>query len=355
MVLIKNKIFYLGSLMLKVILKFAFASLLIGWLIQSGKLDFKLVAKAFENPGLMAICALLIALQILIGATRWRLILMTKAEKRLRLRDVLPVSWIGQFFNTFLPGAVTGDFIKLLYAKDLDSSLSRTFLVTSALMDRIIGLVGLLFIMGTATLLNYSRLSSFSPEMARLMQFNAFLFLGGFCFILSLMLPARVQKVFLKFIRKIPLVGQKFHKLFFEVWAFGRNKMTIFFCVLLSVITQFFGVFAFWLISSPFFSKEILVSDIFSIVPIGQITIAIPISPSGLGVGHFIFDKLFSYVGQSGGASFFNLFFILMVGINLLGFFPYVLNKKQHSLKEAEDFEEKERVEEQSIIRASID
>ena len=50
------------------------------------------------------------------------------------------------------------------------------------------------------------------------------------------------------------------------------------------------------------------------------------------------FEKLFGYFNITGGANFFNLYFLCLIFVNLFGFIPYILSGKKHTLKEAEEF-----------------
>ena len=56
-----------------------------------------------------------------------------------------------------LPGVVTGDVVKLLYVKDMHKNFSKTYLLTSVFIDRIIGLCGLLFLTGFISILKFLR------------------------------------------------------------------------------------------------------------------------------------------------------------------------------------------------------
>lgn len=326
--------------MIKTLIKFLFAGGIIYWLFQDGKIDLGLVKKSVSETNNWIYALILIMIQVFICSLRWRALLQIKSKKKLAISKVFSVTWIGLFFNSFLPGAVTGDLVKLVYAKDLDKDLSKTYLVMTALLDRIIGLVGLVFLMGLFTTINYNKMISLSPEMGNLMMFNLFLFLGCIVFLISLFLPKKLQGIFLNISKKIPLLGNKVHKTLEQVWIIGEDKKTLCFTLILSMIAQLLGVLAFWTISSPYYGVELPLTEVFTFIPIGLITVAIPISPMGLGVGHVVFDKLFMYAGVAGGANFFNLFFLCAQSINITGFIPYVLFGKKHSLKEAEDFED---------------
>ena len=104
-----------------------------------------LVKKSFSAGYYWLGCLAILIVQDVVSAFRWKILLEIKTGTKLPALSMIRLTWIGLFFNSFLPGAVTGDFIKLLYAKDLDPKLTKTYLVTSVLLDRIIGLIGLLF------------------------------------------------------------------------------------------------------------------------------------------------------------------------------------------------------------------
>ena len=58
----------------------------------------------------------------------------------------------------------------------------------------------------------------------------------------------------------------------------------------------------------------------------------VPVSPGGIGVGHVAFDRLFSMIGISGGASVFNAYLIGQMAVSLLCVFPYLALRRSHAL-----------------------
>ena len=325
---------------IKILLKLILALGIIYWLLTSGKLDFSLIGQSFTKGYGWAICLLFIVTQDIISGIRWRWLLLVNSKQNFPLISMIKVTWIGLFFNSFLPGAVTGDFIKLLYIRDLDKNISKTFLVTSVLMDRILGLMGLLIILGLSSLFYYDEIVSLSPQMKNLIHFNLVLFLGAIGFIVFLFIPRKVQEKVLSLVEGIPFLGAKIHKTLTSVWMIGDNKTVLFKCISISIFLQGMNAFAFYMISSPFYGAEMPFQYIVSLIPIGFIGVALPLSPAGLGVGHYIFDQLFSFVNIKGGANFFNLYFVAVVFINSFGILPYLLGNRKHSLQEAESFED---------------
>lgn len=318
--------------MLKLIFKFSFATALVVWLVNSGRLDFRLIGESLQRPSLIIIALSLILTQCLISALRWKLLLQVESKKTFPLLQVVKLTWIGLFFNSFLPGAVTGDLIKLVYARDLDPELSKTSLVTTAFLDRIFGLTGLLCLMGLFSLINYSQMTSISQQLTYIINFNLILFSGALFFIGSLFFPKKGQAWVLLLCESVPLIGARLQKTFQKVWLIGDSKKTVFTALGLSVLLQFLAVLAFWLLTSPYYGTELPLGLAFTFIPLGLIAVAIPIAPAGLGVGHLAFDTLFNYAGISRGASLFNLFFICNLTNNLLGIIPYFLAGKKKNL-----------------------
>lgn len=323
----------------KTVLKLVFAAAIIYWLVQSDKLDFSLVTRSLKQWHTWAIAFTLVVIQTMILSFRWKLLLEINSEKKLPYFQVVKITWIGLFFNTFLPGAVTGDLVKLVYARDLDKKISKTYLVTSVFIDRIIGLSGLLLILGLSSLFYYESITGISKQMKTLIHFNLFLFTGAMFLVFSLFAPKKIQNIFLTYAEMVPILGKRIHKTLTEFWTIGRKKSVVLATIGLSLIIQLVTLTAFYTLTSPFYDQYIPLPYMITFIPVGFLAVAVPISPAGVGIGHAIFDKLFLFMKIKGGASFFNLYFLLQVCINLLGIFPYLFSGKRHQLSDTEEFE----------------
>lgn len=316
--------------MFKTLLKFGFAAAILVWLINKGELDFSLIETVLTQYPLRVVLAISLILFSAIGTSyRWKLLLEVKSQDKLPGKKIVGLTWIGLLFSSILPGAVTGDVLKVVYARDLDPTLSKTYLITSALMDRIIGLLGLLFLLGFFSIINYQDLVSHGPAMERLLHINFLFLFGALIFFITLFLPQKMQRVLLNLFEKIPFVGLAIKKVLSGVWAMGQEKLVIFKCLMMSLVFQMGNTLAIYVISYPFFNVELSLSKVFTFVPLGLMCTALPISPAGMGVGHAVFGSLFSYYGVAKGASLFNLYFLCMVFVNLLGIFPFLLIGKK--------------------------
>jgi hypothetical protein len=69
-----------------------------------------------------------------------------------------------------------------------------------------------------------------------------------------------------------------------------------------------------------------------TVVPIGLLSLLLPISPAGMGVGHYAFDELFKAIGIVGGATIFNVFALGQNTPCLFGVIPFLTLKKRGEL-----------------------
>ena len=81
--------------------------------------------------------------------------------------------------------------------------------------------------------------------------------------------------------------------------------------------------------------RDVPLSAIASIFPLGVLTLIPPVSPAGIGVGHVAFDRLFAIIGLSGGATVFNVFLVGQIAPQLLGVFPYLALRREGTLPTA--------------------
>lgn len=322
--------------MIKTLLKFLLAIGLIYWLVASGKLDFSLVKKSLTAGPQMWIGLLLLLVQIFICAYRYKLLLETKTKKPLRFFDILRLNYIGLFFSSVLPGAVTGDLIKLGYIKKLNPDFSKTFLITITLLDRIMGVTGLLFLAGTTSLVYYNEVTALSPKLGHVIFINLILFAGAAFFLGMLISPRKIQLNLLHLFRLIPFIGKKIESIFAQVFALRENRLDVLKSFGISVVAQFISISTFWIVASPFLDKPLPFQFAFTFIPIGLITTAIPLSPGGLGVGHVLFANLFLLAGISNGASLFNLYYLCALINNAVGVIPYLLISKDNIILENE-------------------
>lgn len=310
------------------LLKFSLAAALIGWLLSSGKLDFKLLANLKDHPIALILAISLYISNFILVSIRWKSILGARSNTDIPLPGMLKITWIGQFFSTVLPGTVSGDLVKIIYVQKFDQVFSKQFLFASILIDRLMGLSGLIFLVGINTLCFSSHILENAPAMEPLLKFN---YLLMFIIIASLVIfmywHQMIRSILVYFQAKL-LTGV--FKRLIALWddlVMIRSKMVK--AIILSILTQLIGVVIFWSLIYPFVGSQIDFVQALAFIPLGLMTLALPIAPSGLGVGHAIFQKLFEFSGITNGASLFNIFFVVSLIVNIMGVIPYLLSKRK--------------------------
>lgn len=96
-----------------------------------------------------------------IGATRWQILLRVQGINIpwYRLGSLL---MIGIFFNQFMPGGTGGDVVKIFYLlKETPGKKGQALL--AVLMDRLIGLIGLIFVSGVVIVWKWDWLTQGKP------------------------------------------------------------------------------------------------------------------------------------------------------------------------------------------------
>lgn len=306
-------------------LKVAITMALIYWLTTSDKLDFKLVSVIFQKPiTYIKVLMAFIIIKIL-GALRWQLILNKIFNYPLGYIQTFIYSWMGYFFNLVLPGSVSGDLVKMFLIKKKLKDSKIIDLGLSVFLDRITGILGFFIIIGTISLFNYQEISTQTPKALILVHFGLLIFMLSIFSILILFLPQTFFKklydltanVKWKFIIKMSSLAQNHH------FAIKKN---IFQFIIISIASQLLTIFSIMIIANSFSETPLTIATSFTAIPLGLITLSIPLAPGGFGVGHIAFEKIFQLFSVSNGANIFNIYFISWSIIGLTGSIPYVMS-----------------------------
>jgi uncharacterized membrane protein YbhN (UPF0104 family) len=307
-------------------LKILIAVSLIYWLVTSGKLDFRLLVRLQDYPFTVVAVIALSVVNLGLISVRWEMILRSRSQVQLPISGLMKITWIGQFFSSVLPGSVSGDLVKILYVQNFDSSFSKKFVFASILIDRVMGLSGLILLVGISSLIFGERISANAPAMVPLLKVNYYL-TGGVLLAYSIFFffHGMIRSALRRFETvALPTLFKKLGELW-EDLVLIRSKMVA--AVALSVVVQFIGVLMFWFLIYPYVGDKMTFVQALAFIPIGLMTLALPVAPSGLGVGHAIFQKLFELSGIDNGASLFNVYFVVALAVNILGVIPYLTTK----------------------------
>ena len=304
---------------LKIIIKFSIASGLIYWLVKSDKLSLKELKLSLESPMIPLFGVIALIGICLIAAFRWRIILSTKTDKALPMKNIFTANWIGSFFNTVVPGSVSGDILKIFYVQNLCAKLTKKFLLFSVFIDRLVGLFALITIGAISGIYNLLTQDHINQDLLMLIILNILVTLGVALFFILLYVDSSFLNSTLK---KISTRLQDYWQ---RAITHKKNLMKMY---LISFLVQGLVITIFWLVSKDFAQGNFNLLGAYTVIPFGFIIMAIPIAPAGIGVGHFAFQKLFAFLDIANGASLFNIYFCVFVIANLTGVIPYILYRK---------------------------
>lgn len=246
-----------------------------------------------------AVAALFVA-AVSLQLIRWFL-LVRALDLPFTLRGSFRLGMVGLFYNTFIPGSVSGDLVKAIYlAKAHPERKAKA--VATVIADRAMGLYGLILFVavlgsiawaaGDPRLVANPNLQGIVKVMAGVAGATAagFLLLGA--------LPQSRVDRFAGRLKWIPKLGNSLSEMWYAVWMYRQRLAVVGVGLLLSAGSHFALVFAFHCASRVFPPKNpatelATLPEHMVVAPIGFIAQAIPISPGGVGVGEAAFGKLY--------------------------------------------------------------
>ena len=294
------------------------------YLISSDRLNLERLFLLKDSPDLLIlIIFVLIVLVVPLAALRWWLLLRALGLQ-ISPRRTLLLTWIGNFFNSTLPGAVTGDFVKGYYIIKTYAEGSRTNAFMTLLIDRFVGLFGLIVVSFFSLIGNLSIFLE-NPRLHGLIWMICLSFLATTCFYSLVIWPFHNgTDPFLEFFERLPAKKLTI-KIYLSFKSYQNQKPILLATLLIAILIHCLVAFLFWKITHLLSSTEIGLGTQLFLMPIGLISTAIPIAPGGIGVGHVAFESLYQLVGIAGGADIFNMYIIMQLAVYLLGGIPYFL------------------------------
>lgn len=309
-------------------LKIGLVVALLTYLSRSNKLDLSLLQKLIHDPEIL-ICSILLWLvgNVFMTSLRWQRLVAGMGLK-LSIFKAMLLNLVGFFFNIVSPGAVGGDLIKSVYVYRDQPHGRKTPALLSILLDRIIGLYGIFTIATVVAVFT----NSFQHEQTFICTsslFSLVFFLAMTAFFASIFIPFKAGKdPFLAFFSKKVIGFSLLKKIYEAISQFKERPWYLVQAWLLAVGFQLLLIAFFLLVTVKISGSSFLVQDFITVYPIGAISIALPVAPGGMGVGHLAFERIFYLIGVQDGANIFNIVFIAQNLLNLLGFIPYLFIHK---------------------------
>ncbi|MFC1480273.1 YbhN family protein [Candidatus Omnitrophota bacterium] len=144
----KNKI----SVIIRFVISFGLLGLLF-WIMRN---DIRNIWETISGTSLhfIAIAVVLILINAIMLSYRLKVIFLGE-NLEITLGEAIQLTFMGYFFNNFMPTAVGGDIIKAHYAAELNQKRIQSY--ASVLMDRFIGLYSFLVVAAVALIIDRGR------------------------------------------------------------------------------------------------------------------------------------------------------------------------------------------------------
>lgn len=246
---------------------------------------------------------------VFVAIFRWSTILRS-FDMATALGPLTKITFIGYFFNLFLPSGIGGDFFRAYYlSKRKNRGMSTT--LTTTVLERSAGLFALLAI-GTVFAAIRGVRAGGVPLVAVFLILSALYILANI-----VIFHSWVHEKITAFLRRRHLdsLEAKMDLVYQGLNALRRSRSSIALALLLSVIVQFCAVVIVWIaalsidINAPFYIFLIF-------VPLINLSIMVPLTINGIGLRESLFYLLFSEIGLPVETS---------VSLSLVTFLVYIL------------------------------
>jgi len=231
-------------------------------------------------------------LQSPLGAIRWRMLLAVQGI-HITLWDSLRLTYIGWFFNNWLPGATGGDFVKAYYIAA--QTHHKPEAVTVVFLDRMLGLVAVCLVGAVAVA------ASLGDPRVRVAQAVVGAFLAGTAVAVTVLYSRPVRNLLRvdRLIARLPL-ARTVTKVDRALFVYRYHKRTVAWAILLSWGTQVGSVLAMWWVATGLGSHARWYHYFLNMPVVWIGWAAVPV-PGGFGVAESLMQQLFGPSVLGGG------------------------------------------------------
>ena len=246
-------------------------------------------------PLLWASFALVLA-AVCITFVRWYL-LVRALGLAFRLRDAFRLGFLAYLLNFVSLGSVGGDLFKAIFIAR-EQRGRRTEAVATVIVDRLVGLYGLLVLTTAALCL----VDIPKPTTALVAVSNVTFICTGLCTLgVALALtPWFYQGRLAEYLTRLPKIGPLIAKVLLSVQIYRRRYLTMSVILAMSMSVHALLAIATYLIANALFEETPNLGEHFLIVPMSNVAGSVPFMPAGLGSFEFAMEELYRFVPKDG-------------------------------------------------------
>ncbi|OIO38565.1 MAG: hypothetical protein AUJ71_02790 [Candidatus Omnitrophica bacterium CG1_02_49_16] len=310
--------------MKKIILRSLVSLFFIGFLFYLVRGDLPEIARALAHirRGLFMAAVVVYLLTIFVMVKRLQLIFEAE-ELPMKYSDSLNVTFIGFFFNNFLPTAVGGDIVKAMCAARTTGDPVKS--LTSVLMDRIFGLFTFIAIPSISLLFFLKEIPN------RYVPVVVYSFLAGSILFFCLLFSRKVARQFrfIEILLNYLKLGAKARRIYDGLHKFKDHKALIVKAMTLSIVGQSVNIFVIYMMALAL-GAHTSILYFYLLVPVVHLISMLP-SLNGLGIreGAYVYF-LTPYMGREHAAAIGILWLGLLFLSSLIGGFIYLVRHDYH-------------------------
>lgn len=310
--------------MKKVILRTLISLFFIGLLFYMVRSNVPEIARVLRNinRGLATIAIIIFLFTMFVLAKRLQIIFEAE-EIPISFLSAVNLTFIGYFFNNFLPTSVGGDLVKAMCASRVSGESVKS--LTSVLMDRIFGLSTFIMIPSVSLLFFLKEIQN--PTVPILIY--SFLAFSIFFFFLLFNRDIARRFQFIETLLNYVKLGSKARKIYDGLHKFKDHKMLIVKALFLSVIGQSVNILVLYLMALALGARANILY-FYLLVPVVHLISMLP-SLNGLGIreGAYIYF-LSPYIGKEYAAAIGILWLGLLFLLSVIGGVIYLVRHDYH-------------------------
>lgn len=275
------------------LLKWAVALGLVGWLVYQNQDQIERLYTQPIHWEFLVAAFVLCGGSIVLTFIRWYLLVIA-LNFPFRIADALRLGFLGYLFNYVAPGAVGGDVVKgVLMAREQASR--RSVAVATILLDRILGLLGLLLVGAVATQFVAEGIQH-RDLIVKVLWGGSLAGLGG---LLLMLHPATPRSWWMAILMKLPKVGGIVSDISGAISLYQTRRMVVAATVVMSVVGHFGIISSFYCCArvvataaeTPTYATHLL------LIPLAEIVGVIVPLPGGVGALEGAVQKSYELAG----------------------------------------------------------
>ena len=269
------------------VLQLAVTAALLGWILHDPRKRAQMAAALLHADWRWLAAGLAVYGGVeALAVVRWKTLLDIQ-HFAIGWKQATGILFIGEFFLTFTPGLVGGDVARIYYLVR-DQPEKKVDAFTVVFMDRVMGMLSLMFLAATILGTRYDWLSR-APVAAGLVKVVAVILGLGVVAVVASLVVARMGLL------DRPEVPRYLHELATAFGQFPKDlpRTAVAFVTTLVSHLCYYGSFCCAALAvSRGVSPAPTVGDVFSLMPIENTLTALPVSFAGVGLRESLFQRL---------------------------------------------------------------